>query len=737
MAFNTSKTADNTSNSDFEGFSLLLPVNLDSYVDKHCEINFSEASHNITIKILCETFFLKLMEFFNHLYTMEDNKPKTGLTTCTELGGLKVVLTLYRTKTLLVQGSGCRLWTNSIFNHLLKELGTTSGRSDELRNDCSSQSLTSQSPQASSQTDVKQTECREQDKNKSIKTKTHKFFFKTLRKKSPKSSTPINSQYYSKRCQKMLDTQHPSAEKTDNLPDMSTTKTQDMSEANKLSSSQSPDNISSIPLSQTMKQMSDIINSSEHSTIFLELNEAKNNNSILEDDNQKLQNKLKQAEDKIKTISDQLQKALKAKSEIKKPNNSSTQNMNENESQANRNKIADLTAQVLILEEENSKLKLANKQLTKDNKNNQKRIRELSEKTENTTDTLLTNILEQVSSIKSNTTMINERIEQTPSLEKIKHSLNEVAKNIVQNINTCTFKELNQQKQAHTESILPDSCNRQKENSITNIMTPTQSPVDQNSTLSDDEKMTDSTSSSNQNSNVHICIIGDSVTKVLDPRRLTGERYSVNIKSTSGAKISTVKNLIHSQSIKNLNTCDAIILHVGTNDILANKTEKITDHYSELISIIKSTNKNAKIILSSILPRDSSNAATQQITEVNAFLANLSASDDKVYFINNNNKFSHNGNINKDLFNDTLHLSRLGAAHFAKNIMASINNVLNVGYNRNTTFRSMKKPLPSPWRRQYPNNTAIGNFQQHRLHRPMQRMIPPPWFMMYRPTPVM
>ena len=56
------------------------------------------------------------------MYTLVNNIDRTGETTKTDIFGKKVVITVYSTMTLLIQGPGCRDWTNTVFKALSAHL---------------------------------------------------------------------------------------------------------------------------------------------------------------------------------------------------------------------------------------------------------------------------------------------------------------------------------------------------------------------------------------------------------------------------------------------------------------------------------------------------------------------------------------------------------------------------------------------------------------------------------------
>ena len=106
---------------------------------------------------------------------------------------------------------------------------------------------------------------------------------------------------------------------------------------------------------------------------------------------------------------------------------------------------------------------------------------------------------------------------------------------------------------------------------------------------------------------------------------------------------------------------DAIILHVGTNDV-GSRTDWVTfeKRYTELINALKRSAPKAIIFLSNVLPRPR-DQRTNTWGKYNAIIADL-ARQPRCAFINGCKAFSWpNGKPNRDLFHeDGLHLNQKG-----------------------------------------------------------------------------
>ena len=213
---------------------------------------------------------------------------------------------------------------------------------------------------------------------------------------------------------------------------------------------------------------------------------------------------------------------------------------------------------------------------------------------------------------------------------------------------------------------------------------------------------------------------------------MTGDKYSVNIKSNSGARIQGLNSQVNVISKQNtqLTTCDAILLHIGINNISDSETPSdIIGKYENLISSVKKINKTAKIIISSIIPKKSETEVSQPISEVNRTLKSMCDNDATLYFLDNTPRFTSRNTTNTSLFTNEVHLSSKGAAYFASNIMAAINSCLKTGYNTQSSTSSGNFPQT--------RRKTKGQQQQTkgRGKQGMYPMPPPPWMWMFQPQP--
>jgi len=451
--------------------------------------------------------------------------------------------------------------------------------------------------------------------------------------------------------------------------------------------------------------------------------------------------------------------------EIEKRNQ--TTNLLKQEVYRAASKIADLTAKTLILEDENSKLINTNKKLNTDIKQIQTKMNDKSSATENSENILsvVTDMAEELGKITTNISEVKNKVSNNSSEADIlllkvdmKNTLNQQINGLKTSITTgmCPNQPIVVDDQTPQQTTLPNAT----EIAATNT-----------------SKRTDSVSTSSHDTKKpkHIYILGDTVTNVLSTKKLSGDKYSVSIKTTQGARIAQIKSIVQTLSTKDtrLTTCDAVLLHTGIHNISdAQSTGAITEQYKDLISTVKNVNKKAHIILSSVLPKKEDQLSAKSIKDVNQQIKELCQHHNQVHFMNNTPQFINNNIVNQNLYRNDLELSSQGAARLAKNIMSAINTCLKTGYNtrpnssagnfhqsslQKTTgqhqewrggrpMRPQQRPDPrrtwppprqssAPWTRSPPNHSAAPlawtpssqRAPPHTWTPPNQRAAPPAW----------
>ena len=153
-----------------------------------------------------------------------------------------------------------------------------------------------------------------------------------------------------------------------------------------------------------------------------------------------------------------------------------------------------------------------------------------------------------------------------------------------------------------------------------------------------------------------------------------------------------------------LNDLDAIILHVGTNNIAdARSSESITDELRDAVYAIKSANENVKIIVSSILPRNNDKLVNEKILKINKSLQTM-CQEKGHYFLDNYQNFIYRGSVNAALYRDSIHLNAKGGKVLGTSMRTALNNVLNIGQSE-----SMMEHGPSFHNGRYSGRRTLNN----------------------------
>lgn len=132
-----------------------------------------------------------------------------------------------------------------------------------------------------------------------------------------------------------------------------------------------------------------------------------------------------------------------------------------------------------------------------------------------------------------------------------------------------------------------------------------------------------------------IDMLGDSLTRRLESHsKRNGINIGINFRiALSGAKISHIKQIIKSSSHE-LNSCQTLIIWIGTNDIFSNSDFKqIKDQYKSLLRVISNNISPKQIIIIDlpIFPKANNNEINlNKLNKFNAFLHTLSSPNIKV-----------------------------------------------------------------------------------------------------------
>ena len=82
----------------------------------------SKSFDSFTVTVFKEQTFKEITQLLNAEYTFKTNSNGSGTIATTEAGSQKVVLTLYNSKKLLIQGAGSWEWRNTVFRDISRKL---------------------------------------------------------------------------------------------------------------------------------------------------------------------------------------------------------------------------------------------------------------------------------------------------------------------------------------------------------------------------------------------------------------------------------------------------------------------------------------------------------------------------------------------------------------------------------------------------------------------------------------
>ena len=209
-------------------------------------------------------------------------------------------------------------------------------------------------------------------------------------------------------------------------------------------------------------------------------------------------------------------------------------------------------------------------------------------------------------------------------------------------------------------------------------------------------------------------------------------KLKVNVKTHSGGRVRSIENSLiklaedESSAIKQ---SQAVVLHIGTNNVSdADQPEWIADEMKDLADTVHNINQDAKIIVSSILPRRNDKLINQVIMNTNQALRN--ACEEKgYYFLDNTDSFMKNDKPDSSLYKDNLHLNPKGGRTLGENIKQKIQLVLDVQVDdvqaeRNNSNNGQREQNFHKRRQQ-----GRGHFMNNRgmMYMPVP-MFHPPWF---------
>lgn len=161
-------------------------------------------------------------------------------------------------------------------------------------------------------------------------------------------------------------------------------------------------------------------------------------------------------------------------------------------------------------------------------------------------------------------------------------------------------------------------------------------------------------------------IIGDSMTKHLDSRRLQRSSKTVRRVSTQTYRGATIEDMKHHIRPSLARKPNEIILHVGTNDIANKEPEEIVNGIVDIVNIIHQESPATKPVLSEIMLRTDKPSYKAVIGKINHQL--------QCYCQGHNLDLIQHNNIEANHLNSYgVHLNRTGSSIFAKNLIHYFN----------------------------------------------------------------
>ena len=158
-------------------------------------------------------------------------------------------------------------------------------------------------------------------------------------------------------------------------------------------------------------------------------------------------------------------------------------------------------------------------------------------------------------------------------------------------------------------------------------------------------------------------IAGDDLTRVLSRNKISVSSLDIKIKSHVNGRQSSVKNTFINMSQDQpdfISNADAVVLHVGTNDISDGETpERIISEFKGIVDTVRNINSGGKIIVSSVLPRRNDKLANKVIDQTNLALRKI-CEDKSCHYLDNYPLFCKNGMPDTTFYKDNMNLNAKG-----------------------------------------------------------------------------
>ena len=136
------------------------------------------------------------------------------------------------------------------------------------------------------------------------------------------------------------------------------------------------------------------------------------------------------------------------------------------------------------------------------------------------------------------------------------------------------------------------------------------------------------------NNKQDIIVAGDSMLNNIEDRfNLNTKKANVSIQAFPGSTIEDFKDYVAPLARKKP---DALIVHIGTNNVRSDTPKKVTENLIQLHRYVKSIAPETKLVLSNIIRRHDYQNLGKKIIKINSLLA-IECKRDKVDLINNIN----------------------------------------------------------------------------------------------------
>ena len=672
-----------------------------------------------TITFFTQQTYDEITKLLRAEYSFKPNANGSAFLANTEIGSSTVVLTLYKTKKLLIQGGGTWEWRNSVFRNLSNKLtpcNPESTRNASTRN-----------------TPMRHKSVSNQAENVPTSSSPINILNKVINKiKSPRLiSSPTNTTSTNMRKSLNKTTKHDYHRKSHvdaPSPIVSNCKQDDS-----VIDVDSDDEITYIKKLYTNEPECEIsqnqgIESFEEvrqpNSINTELENQKKENKALQETSRDLlrqTKKLKQEHEKLlQTVETKNNEVINCKKRIQ----SDAKALQEKEKSIKEleNKLASASAENLIFQEQNKKLREDIKTLKAE------KVKLVDKLMTNTgiTDSIESKLESEIDSLKSELMLEIQQIK-----EQIKRSTDLQA--ILQN-------------QASTSNWESQTRRGSTGKTNTSLERPSHVPI-----VPVTQPLT---------KNVYIA--GDNTTSILSPRLMSDRDMSVKIKTHKEANIKTIESSLVKLAEENrdyFKNLKALVLHVGANNISdAEPSETIVNQLKDAADTIRNVNPEVKILVSSILPRRNDRLVNNAINEANRSIKEACKEQNYV-FIDHDSKFLISGKPDVTLYKDGINLNKKGGKFLGQHVKETLNTIFNShsrmegesvhsrmeGESVRDTNRQARNKVYRPHIQQEdfgrrPNIQQEGfrYRQQTQQERVQSRMIPPwmafypPWF----PAPV-